>query len=224
MAKGIIYCMTTVVPGLVKIGKTGSNNFEQRMYTLEKNGYCQVVGLKRRFAIEVDDYDEKELLLHNIFSKSNVPNSELFALDSDLVVQLLSSLDGKQIYPEIQTKEEVFTDATNEMALKDTWGKIPDGKYFLHEKRKDFGEITATLLVKEGSFIVQKGAICRPVSPERWCPRARREAIIKDNVLMEDIECNSPSTASWIPLGTPSNGWHVWKTSSGEPIEIYRNR
>ena len=31
MAKGIIYVMTTVVPGLVKIGKTGLNNFEQRM-------------------------------------------------------------------------------------------------------------------------------------------------------------------------------------------------
>lgn len=26
MARGIIYCMTTIVPGLVKIGKTGSNN------------------------------------------------------------------------------------------------------------------------------------------------------------------------------------------------------
>lgn len=63
MAKGIIYVMTTVVPGLVKIGKTGLNNFEQRMYNLEKNGYSNVVGLKRAFAIEVDDYDEKEALL-----------------------------------------------------------------------------------------------------------------------------------------------------------------
>ena len=62
MARGIIYCMTTIVPGLVKIGKTGKDNFEQRMYTLEHNGYVQVVGLKRRFAIEVDDYDEKEKL------------------------------------------------------------------------------------------------------------------------------------------------------------------
>ena len=60
MAKGIIYCMTTIVPGLVKIGKTGTENFEQRMYNLERNGYVNVVGLKRRFAIEVEDYDEKE--------------------------------------------------------------------------------------------------------------------------------------------------------------------
>ena len=55
--------METVVPGLIKIGKTGSENFEQRMYSLERNGYNNVVGLKRRFAIEVEDYDAKEALL-----------------------------------------------------------------------------------------------------------------------------------------------------------------
>ena len=58
MAKGIIYVMTTVVPGLIKLGKTGSDNFESRMYNLERNGYSNVAGLQRKFAIEVDDYDE----------------------------------------------------------------------------------------------------------------------------------------------------------------------
>ena len=70
MAKGIIYVMTTVVPGLVKIGKTGTDNFESRMYQLERNGYFNVVGLKRKFAIEVEDYDEKEVLLDEIFEKN----------------------------------------------------------------------------------------------------------------------------------------------------------
>jgi hypothetical protein len=77
MARGIIYVMTTVVPGLVKIGKTGVSNFESRMYQLERHGYSNVVGLKRKFAIEVDDYDDKEALLGDIFSKSRVPNTEL---------------------------------------------------------------------------------------------------------------------------------------------------
>ena len=58
MAKGIIYVMSTVVPGLVKIGKTATSNFESRMYQLEHNGYFNVVGLQRRFAIEVENYDE----------------------------------------------------------------------------------------------------------------------------------------------------------------------
>lgn len=31
MAKGIIYLMTTVVSGLIKIGKTGNDQFENRM-------------------------------------------------------------------------------------------------------------------------------------------------------------------------------------------------
>ncbi len=69
MAKGIIYCMITIVPGLVKIGKTGSENFEQRMYNLKINGYVNVVGLKRRFAIEVEDYDEKEILIWYLYNR-----------------------------------------------------------------------------------------------------------------------------------------------------------
>lgn len=49
---------SNVVPGLIKVGKTGLNNFESRMYSLEHNGYSNVVGLKRKFAIEVEDYNE----------------------------------------------------------------------------------------------------------------------------------------------------------------------
>ena len=71
MAKGILYVMTTAVPGLIKIGKTGASNYEQRMYDLEHNGYRNATALKRLFAIEVDDYDEKERLLDSIFSKSS---------------------------------------------------------------------------------------------------------------------------------------------------------
>ena len=127
MAKGIIYVMTTVVPGLIKIGKTGTENFEARMYQLERNGYFNVVGLKRKFAIEVEDYDAKEILLDEIFSKSQVPNSELFALDADLVVQLLSSFEGRQVYPETISKEEVFTTATAEHQVKSDWGLICRG-------------------------------------------------------------------------------------------------
>ena len=59
--------MTTVVPGLIKIGKTGSSNFDQRMYNLEHNGYCNVTGLKRSFAIEVENYED----LHDLKSVTN---------------------------------------------------------------------------------------------------------------------------------------------------------
>jgi hypothetical protein len=108
MAKGIIYLMSTAVSGLVKIGKTGTGNYQERMRFLEANGYYNVAGLRRFFAIELDDYDAKESLLHEIFSKHQVGNSELFALDQDLVRQLLLSFDGKVIYPEKINKEKEF--------------------------------------------------------------------------------------------------------------------
>lgn len=108
MAKGIVYIMTTAVSGLVKIGKTGTPNYQERMRFLEANGYYNVAGLKRYFAIELEDYDDKESLLHEIFGKHQVGNSELFALDQDLIRQLLLSFEGQVIYPETINKEKEF--------------------------------------------------------------------------------------------------------------------
>jgi hypothetical protein len=113
MSKGIIYLMTTAVSGLIKIGKTGTVNYQERMRFLEANGYYNVVGLKRYFAIELEDYGDKENLLQEIFSKHQVGSSELFALDQDLVRQLLLSFDGKVIYPEKVIKEKEFDVITN---------------------------------------------------------------------------------------------------------------
>lgn len=112
MAQGIIYLMTTSVSGLVKIGKTKVDNYQERMRFLEANGYYNVAGLKRFFAIELDDYDDKESLLHEIFSKHQVGNSELFALDQDLARQLLLSFDGKVIYPVKTNKVKEFDEIT----------------------------------------------------------------------------------------------------------------
>jgi len=106
--KGIIYIMTTAVSGLIKIGKTGSGNFQERMRHLEANGYYNVAGLKRFFAIELEDYADKEALLHDIFNKHQVGESELFALDQELIRQLLLSFKGEVIYPENINQEKEF--------------------------------------------------------------------------------------------------------------------
>lgn len=223
MARGIIYVMTTVVPGLIKIGKTGTDNFESRMYQLERNGYFNVVGLKRKFAIEVEDYDAKEVLLDEIFSKSQVPNSELFALDADLVVQLLSSFEGIQIYPEPEkiSKEKVFATATAEYQVKADWDRIPDGEYYYSQNVKGYGKVTAAMCVEDGTFIVKKGSICIPPK-EGWIPAALKTATIKNNILQDDVSTNSPSTAGWIILGHANNGWTMWKDKDGNFIDIYR--
>lgn len=152
-----------------------------------------------------------------------MPNTELFALDIDLVIQLLSSFDGKQIYPETRTKDETFEEAAKERQVKLDWGCIPNGKYYLSQYRNNFGNVTATMNVLDGVFIVLKGSTCAPVEGEVWIPESRRIAQIENNILMENVACNSPSTAGWIPLGKPNNDWLVWKNEKGEPIDIYRN-
>ena len=45
-----------------------------------------------------------------------------------------------------------------------------------------------------------------------------------DNILQEDVECNSPSTAGWIAMGKATNGWEVWKSKDGHPLDIYRKK
>jgi hypothetical protein len=104
--------MTTAVSGLIKIGQTGTVNFQERMRNLEANGYYNVAGLKRFFAIELEDYTEKEVLLHDIFNKHQVGESELFALDQELIRQLLLSFKGKVIYPENIDQEKEFDEVT----------------------------------------------------------------------------------------------------------------
>ena len=175
MAKGIIYLMTTVVSGLIKIGKTGNEQFENRMRFLESNGYANITGLKREFAIEVDEYDDKEKLIHDIFSKSRISNTELFALDIETAKSLLASLDGKQIYPRDKTKKEVFEESTEEIKLKTDTGFIPDGEYFLNRNIKGFGKVNGKAIVKDGVFTLLKGSICGDTG-NGYIPSIRKNA------------------------------------------------
>ncbi len=104
--------MTTAVSGLIKVGRAGTDNFLERMRFLETNGYYNVSGLKKFFAIELDDYEDKEKLIHEIFNKHQVGESELFALDKDLVKQLLLSFSGKVVFPDNIDQEEQFDEVT----------------------------------------------------------------------------------------------------------------
>lgn len=223
MAKGVIYLMTTVVSGLIKIGKTGNDQFENRMRFLESNGYANITGLKREFAIEVDGYDEKEKLIHDIFSKSRIAGTELFALDIEVAKSLLSSLDGKQIYPKDKSKKEVFKESTEEIKLKTGGGFIPDGEYVLNRNIKGFGKVKGRARVKDGVFTVLKGSVCGNTG-KGYVPSIRRNAKIKDNILQEDIVCMNPSSAGWIVIGKSNNGWVEWKDLQGNLIEEYRDR
>lgn len=222
MAKGIIYIMTTVVDGLIKIGKTGSENFEQRMSYLESNGYRNVTGLKRTFAIEVEDYGEKESLLDNLFSRSRVSNTELFSLNVNEVIQLLSSFDGKIIYPPQEAKSEIFENATE--AIQSEF--IPDGTYSLDVKpRGANNRVKATMNIKNGKMTVHKGAVLgnyTRITVSSW-REIRTSLRVNGSTTLEEFEASSPSMAAAIIIGHNTNGWTTWKNSRGEYIDIYRS-
>lgn len=227
MAKGIIYIMTTAVPGLIKIGKTGINNFEQRMYNLEHDGYRNVTALKRAFAIEVDDYDAKEALLHTIFEKSQVSDTELFALDVNVAIQLLSSFEGKVVYPKTETKEEIFTGAT-----ENTHGKlIPNGTYMFKRKKKSDNNklVHATAVINNGRWTLLKGSVVGISEDMGVSQKARKiRAILPidaNGKLLEDFELGecSPSFAGTVVMNQSNNGWADWYNSENLPVDIYRS-
>ncbi|MGM9813924.1 MAG: DUF4357 domain-containing protein [Candidatus Enteromonas sp.] len=220
MARGIIYVMSTAVDGLVKIGKTGSDNFEQRMSQLEGNGYRNVTGLLRRFAIELDNYDEKELLLHSLFSRSQVGNTELFSMDVNEVIQLLSSFEGVVVFPK-EKKSEVFEQATEAVETN----LLPDGEYFMVAKLKDGRKnAKATMVVSSGSIRLKKGSAISSVfecKTAGWI-QLRSKMPIKDGYLLDDFACSSPSMAAALVVGQNRNGWSYWKDASGKVIDVFR--
>ncbi len=227
MSRGIIYIMATAVPGLIKIGKTGSSNFEQRMYNLEHDGYRNVTALKRSFAIEVEDYDEKETMLQTIFEKSRVSDTELFALDINIVTQLLSSFDGVVIFPKTETKAEVFG-----AAVDNTKGKLlPNGTYvFQRKKKSDNKVVKATAIISYGRWTLLKGSILG-ITEDAGVPQKAKTfrmsmPIDRNGKLLEDTELGecSPSFAGSIVMNQSNNGWTDWRDKDGNPVDIYRKR
>ena len=225
MAKGIIYIMTTVVPGLIKIGKTGSANYEQRMYQLEHNGYSNVTGLKRSFAIEVEEYEDKETLLHTIFEKSRVADTELFSVDVNIAKQLLSSFDGTVIFPKDESKEAIFEEAAdNSKSLL-----IPDGTYTFERKKKSDNKIVkATAIIRNGNWKILKGSILGMHEDKGGAQKAKdirkTMAIDENGKLLEDADLGvcTPTFAGNVVLNQANNGWEEWRTMNGQPIDIYR--
>ena len=220
MSRGIIYVCSTAVEGLIKIGRT--NDFQKRMKLLEDNGYRNVTGLKRQFAIEVDNHEEIEQLLDDLFAKSRVGNTELFSLDLNKIIQLLSSFAGKQVYPTNETKQEVFNNATEIIHSK----MIPDGEYFLSRKIKEINQIVkAQMVVENGKFILKKGSNIAPYKEYKtpsWISVRKDMRLDNDRILLKDVECSSPSMAAALVVGQSANGWTSWKNTSNQLINIYR--
>lgn len=228
MAKGILYIMETIVPGLIKIGKTKTDQFKNRMYILEHNGYCNVTGLQRAFAIEVDDYDEKEQLLHTIFEKSRVDDTELFAVDVNVVIQLLSSFEGQMKYPTDKTLKDVFNNAHE----KEDNERIPDGIYTFQKKKKADNNklVSAKACIEDGNWTILKDSILGIAEGAGVTKNAKAKRLLmpidEHGKLLEDVNLGkcAPSFVGIIVLNAADDGWNDWKDKNGNPIDIYRKK
>lgn len=135
-------------------------------------GTGHVSGLKRFFAIEVKDYKEKENLLKEIFNKHQVGDSELFALDYDLVRQLLLSFDGKVIYPKEVNKEKEFDEVTKarEQGERFTFYKkgVKDGEEIVFIADKEItAEVVGEREVEYGGQVWKLSPLTRKIYEDR---------------------------------------------------------
>jgi hypothetical protein len=218
--KGIIYIAKTIVNGLIKIGKTQTGNFESRMYQLEHNGYCNITGLERRFAIEVDNYHDKEALIHEVFEKSKIGDTELFAIDIDTAIQLLSSFEGKIIYPK-EEKSKIFEEATEKVKSK----SIKSGTYYC-----SIGDYNAEVEISDNGWTLLKDSkintkpnskLRKKLLPILDLIRFNEKGMVTEDYLLGDI---TPSFAGNLVCGKNCNGWFTWKDENGKPIDCHRKK
>jgi len=223
MARGILYCMSSIVPGLIKIGKT--TDYEKRMYVVEHNGYVNITGFRRAYAIEVDDFDEKESQIKKDYQKVRIGNTELFAMNIDRAIQILSSFDGVQVYPDpkIESKKSIQSKANTGIESSD----LPDGEYYLKSKG-----LSAILSVENGILTLKKGSdISQNPVPSFYTGRNKKNPVlweeissqyVVDGKLIDDIVVSDVSTAACIVTASSKNGWLSWKTKAGKEIGSLR--
>ena len=164
-------------------------------------------------------------MLHNIFEKSRVDNTELFALDVNLAIQLLSSFEGTVVYPVTDTKSNIFAEATEGSDNH----LIPDGTYTFNRTRQKDGKSTKVVAsVKDGEWTLCKGSIVLPdIDRESANKTIRLRAQLNmdtNGQLLDDCILGhvTPSCAACVCFGGYINGWDEWKTKSGKPINIFR--
>ena len=248
---GAIYILVNpAFPNLVKIGY--ADDVQKRVKTLNSNSglpdpyhvYALYMVKKR-----LEDLRLHELIDTLDSSLRHSKNREFYEMDAEKAFSILSAIaqingDERQLvknplndeyFRKLKTVNQdnlsgirLVTDSHDKESKTsklltdvESYRAIPNGEYYMEEFRYNFGKVKGVMRVKDGKFVVEAGATCAPAFGN-WCPKARKDAKIENDVLMEDVVCKSPSTVAWILMGKAVNGWEVWKTVDGKPIDIYR--
>jgi hypothetical protein len=113
MTEGIVYVLTNeAMPGYVKVGKT-ENSVAERIKSLDNTSLP--LPFECYYAARVDDMDEAEKLVHDIFDDVRVtPRREFFNIDPERIRSALRLANGVDVTP---GEEEVVEDASDRAAL-----------------------------------------------------------------------------------------------------------
>ncbi len=127
MSKGIVYILTNnAMPGIIKIGIT--TNLKARMSQLDTTGVP--LPFKCHYAVEVEDYENKEKGIHDAFSDNRIrPNREFFKLSPEKAVAILKIIGGK----EIKTEDEMIDQDGNTLETTPKLEKEFRGKFTFKE-------------------------------------------------------------------------------------------
>lgn len=115
---GLVYVLSNpVMPGLVKIGCTESNDASTRIAQLYTTGVP--VPFKIEFAARVDDIATVESALHRAFAPNRInPKREFFRLDPDQPIAILKLLHVVDATTEVSQRTDAETDEQSRAAAE----------------------------------------------------------------------------------------------------------
>ncbi len=160
------------------------------------------------------------MLIQEVFEKSRVGETELFALDINIAIQLLSSFDGKIIYPKEKKKREIFEEVTEKIKSK----SIQNGIYSCL-----IGKYKAEVKIADNCWTLLKNSVIntdpKPKLKGKLLPVLSSVKCDDKGTVMEDCLLGeiTPSFAGNLVCGNYCNGWLTWKDANGRTIDCFRN-
>ena len=139
--------------------------------------------------------------------------------------QLLSSFEGRVIYPKSESKSEIFDEAYDNSKSK----LIPNGIYYFRRfKKSDDKYVDAKVKIDKGVWTLLKGSIIGIVEdvgvPNNVKSFRLTMKFNDQGELLEDTNLGqcTPSFAGVIVMNASCNGWVEWKNENGQPVDVYR--
>lgn len=123
---GLVYVLTNpVMPGLVKIGCTDSEDAGARIAQLYSTGVP--VPFNIEFAARVDDILAVESALHRAFAPNRInPKREFFRLEPDQPIAILKLLHVQDATTEVSTRTDAETDEQSKLAAEQQRTRRPN--------------------------------------------------------------------------------------------------